>query len=45
MLRPITNAHENIMSTGCGSVRRRVWGLMEEGGTYVATGVMVDEGK
>ena len=35
MLRPIN----------CGSAWRRIWGLMEEVGTYVATDVMVDGGK
>ena len=41
VLRPIINTHEN-MSTGCGNVCRRIWGLMEEDGTNVAIGVMVD---
>ena len=44
VLRPITNTHENILSTGCGSVWKRIW-LMEEDGTYVTTVVMVDGGK
>ena len=45
MLRPIANGHENIMSTGFWNLWRRIWGLTEEGGTYVAAGVIFDGGK
>ena len=48
VLRPITNTHENmanIMSTGCGSALRRIWGLMEESSTNGASGVLIDGGK
>ena len=41
MLRPIINAHKNIILTDSGGVWRRAWGLTEKHCTYIVAGVMV----